>query len=452
MRTRGTLQFAFAPSVARLTYGSKDPCRNQESRNRLLLAWKCYFSGRNCCRQSTARPQGPDLSFICRREQTNVVLRGNLRLFVAPEVNKMRLGRTWLLTAALLLTTCFTCWGQGKRKIIIDQDAAGPAGTDQQSILLLIQSPQTDVLGITVVTGDQWLKAEVAHTLRLLEIIGRTDIPVVVGAEYPLVRRKQETELWEQRYGSVSWVGAWTPRLYHPAEQLGDMPEGLPTAKPSEEDAAHFLVRMVRKFPHEITIYAGGPMTNLALAISIDPDFPKLAKELVFMGASLSPVTNDPEFVNTPRREFNVWFDPEAAHIVFRAPWKKIVCTPVDISVKTKMTTQLIDRLKTVNMPAAQYIGKYGHVYGEYSYVWDELAAAAWLDPSIITAKETRFMDVDLDRGTGYGETLTWTERDRPKIEVQPVEVQVDLDTAKLYQMFVELFSAATPKGDAAAK
>src|ERR1700675_1864088 len=104
----------------------------------------------------------------------------------------MQFGRTRLLIAAMLLMTCLVSWGQGKRKIIIDQDAAGPAGTDQQAILLLIQSPQTEVLGITVVTGDQWLKAEVAHTLRMLELIGRSDIPAVRGAEYPLVRTKEE--------------------------------------------------------------------------------------------------------------------------------------------------------------------------------------------------------------------------------------------------------------------
>src|SRR6202142_4496741 len=213
----------------------------------------------------------------------------------------MRFYRIWFLTAAVLLMTCLTCWGQ-KRKIIIDQDGAGPAGTDQQSILLLIQSPQTEVLGITVVTGDQWLKAEVAHTLRILELIGRTDIPVMPGAEYPLVRRKGETELWEQRYGSVSWIGAWTPRFYHPPDDLGDMPEGKPTTKPADEDAAPFLIRMVHKFPHEITIYEGGPMTNLALAITIDPEFPSLAKELVFMGGSFSPRTEDPEFTSTPTR------------------------------------------------------------------------------------------------------------------------------------------------------
>src|SRR5258708_23235754 len=201
----------------------------------------------------------------------------------------MKAGRVWFCAASFLLLMSLTSWGQEKRKIIIDQDAAGPGGTDQQSMLLLIQSPHTDVLGITVVTGDQWLHAEVAHTLRMLELIGRTDIPVLLGAQYPLVRRQQETEQWEQRYGSVAWLGAWTPRFYHPPDQLGEMPEGKPTTQPVDEDAAHFLLRMVHKFPNQITIYEGGPMTNLALAISIDPQFAGLAKELVFMGASLNP-------------------------------------------------------------------------------------------------------------------------------------------------------------------
>ena len=313
-------------------------------------------------------------------------------------------------------------------------------------MLLLIQSPQTEVLGITVVTGDAWLTAEVAHTLRMLEIIGRTDIPVMRGAEYPLVRRKDETELWQQRYGSITWLGAWTPRFYHPPDQLGEMPEGKPTTKVADEDAPHFLVRMARKYPGEITIYAGGPMTNIALAVAIDPEFPKLVKELVFMGASLDPETEDPEFVNTPRHEFNLWFDPEAAHIMLRAPWKKIVCTTVDISVKTRLTKQLIERVKTSNSPAAQYFGNYSRLFGEYNYLWDELAAVAWLDPTIITKKETRFMDIDLDRGAGYGNVLTWSEKDRPKIEVRPIEIQVDLDLEKFYNTFVDLLSAPTPK------
>jgi len=351
-----------------------------------------------------------------------------------------------LCVAALLWMTGLTAWAQQKRKIIVDQDGAGPGGTDQQSMLLLIQSPQTEVLGLTMVTGDQWLKAEVAHTLRMLELVGRTDIPVVPGAEYPLVRRKGETELWEQRYGFFVWLGAWTPRFYHPHDQLGDMPEGLPTTKPLDEDAAHFMIRMVHKFPHEVTIYEGGPMTNLALAVTIDPEIVGLVKELVFMGASLSPQTDDPEFVNTPRREFNLWFDPEAAHVVLGAPWKKIVCTPVDISAKTRLTTELINRIKAGNSPAARYVGQYARLNGKYNYLWDELAAAAWLDPSIITKTEIRYMDVDLDRGADYGNTLTWSEQDKAKVEVKPVEIQMDLDTEKFYKMFVELLNAETPK------
>jgi len=100
--------------------------------------------------------------------------------------------------------------------------------------------------------------------------------------------------------------------------------EGQPTTKPAAEGAAQFLVRMVRKYPHEVTIYEGGPMTNLALALSLDPQFAELAQGLVFMGGSLNPQTSDPEFINNPRHEFNFWFDPEAAAIVLRAPLRAL--------------------------------------------------------------------------------------------------------------------------------
>ena len=362
----------------------------------------------------------------------------------------MKLGRLWLVAAYLILGTVALS-SQEKQRVIIDQDEAGPGGTDQQATLLLIQSPKVEVLGVTVVTGDAWLNEEVAHTLRTLEIIGRTDIPVLRGAEYPLVRRKEETELWEKRYGAIQWLGAWTPKYYHAPDDLGKMPEGKPTTKASDVDAAHFLVRMVRKYPNEVTIYEGGPMTNLALALTIDPEFPRLAKQLIFMGGSLNPVTNDPEFAN-PRHEFNLWFDPEAAHAVLRAPWKKIVCTPVDVSVKTRLSQDLINRVKAGSSPAAHYIGAYSRLYGEYNYLWDELTAAAWLDPSVITKTETRYMDIDIDQGAGYGNTLTWTERDKPNLELQPVEIQMDLDTEKFYKMFVELLTAPTPGASVSGK
>jgi purine nucleosidase len=359
------------------------------------------------------------------------------------DLSKMTTAKT--LAVGVLLLTSSLGWGQQRRKVIINQDCSGPGGSNLQTLLVMIQSPQVEVLGITVVTGDQWRDEEVAHTLRLLEIIGRTDIPVVPGAAFPLVRKRDEAQLWQQRYGKVAYAGAWDDRWWHEPSVVPQLPEGTPKTKPTEEDAAHFLVRMVHRYPHEITVYEGGPMTNLALAATLDPHFPELAQELVFMGGSLSPHTSDPEFVNNPRHEFNFWFDPEAAHTVLRAAWKKITCTPTDISIRTRLTPNRIRQIEAAGTSAAKYVAKYFQPGPGSDYMWDELAAVAWIDPSIITKLETRFMSVNLDKGAGYGNTMTWAETDPPKIAVQPVEIQVDLDEEKFSRTFVQLMSAPTP-------
>jgi purine nucleosidase len=347
--------------------------------------------------------------------------------------------------AALLLLVSPFAWSQQRRKIIIDEDCSGPAGSNLQTLLVLIQSPQVEVLGITVVSGDQWRDEEVAHTLRLLEIIGRTDIPVVKGAAFPLLRTRKEALQWQETYGKVAYSGAWDDRWWHEPFVVPTLPEGQPAIKAVEEDAAHFLLRMVRKYPREVTIYEGGPMTNLALALTIDPDFAALSQQLVFMGGSLNPQTSDPEFANNPRHEFNFWFDPEAAEIVLRAPWPKIVCTPTDISIKTRLTTEMVKRIEASGTPLAHYLARFFRPGDGNDYMWDELAAAAWIDPSLITKRETRYMGVDTSRGPGYGNTLTWTEKEKPRLSGPPVEIQLDLDTAKFYQMFVSLMSAPTP-------
>jgi inosine-uridine nucleoside N-ribohydrolase len=336
-------------------------------------------------------------------------------------------------------------WAQQRRKIIINQDGSGPGGSNMQTIALLVQSPKVEVLGITVVSGNQWRDEEVAHTLRLLEIIGRSDIPVVPGAAFPLVRRREESQIWQQRFGKVAFAGAWDDRWWHEPFVVPPLPEGSPTTKAANEDAAHFLIRKVHEFPHAVTIYEGGPMTNLALAISIDPQFPELAEQLVFMGGSIAPQTDDAEFVNNPRHEFNFWFDPDAAQVVLRAPWKKIVCTPTDISIKTRLTPEMIKQIDASGTPLARYVARFYQTGQGGEYMWDELAAAAWIDPSLITKRETRYMGVDLDRGAGYGNTITWTKKDKPKIGVQSVEIQDDLDAEKFYRMFIALMSAPTP-------
>jgi purine nucleosidase len=346
-----------------------------------------------------------------------------------------------LLLAAVTLTASPSL-AQQNRKVIIDQDAGGPGGTDMQAILALVNSPLTDVLGITVVTGDQWRDEEVAHTLRLLEIIGRTDIPVLPGAVFPLVNSKEEVALWEKLYGPVNYQGAWNRgKPVHGPWEIPPMREGAPTAKAANEDAAHFLIRMVHQFPHEVTIYEGGPLTNLALAQTIDPEFASLAKELILMGGSIHPVTTDPEFIKTPHREFNLWMDPEASRRVLRSPWARIVVTTVDISVKTRMDKDLIAEIAKATTPTAQYVAK----YAENSYLWDELAAVAWLDPGIITHSTKMYLDVSIDHGSTYGDTLVWASNEPPALHGPLVEVQEDLNKEKFYREFVELMTRPSP-------
>jgi len=345
----------------------------------------------------------------------------------------------------LLLSVASFSFAEPRRKVIINEDCSGPGGSNMQTVALLVQSPQVEVLGITVVSGDQWLDEEVAHTLRLLEIIGRTDIPVVPGAAFPLVRTRPEAQMWQQRYGKVAYAGAWDDRWWHESSVIPPLAEGTPTTEPATEDAAHFLIRMVHKYPHKVTIYEGGPMTNLALAISIDPQLPELAEELVFMGGSLSPASDNPEFVNNPRHEFNFWFDPEAAAIVLRARWRKITCTPTDISLKTHMTAAMVKQIEAAGTPLARYVSKFAMLTPGADIMWDELAAAAWIDPTIITKTESRYMSVDPDQGPGYGNTLTWAANDASHPLARLVNIQDDLDTEKFYQVFVRLMTAPAP-------
>src|SRR6202008_2300823 len=348
------------------------------------------------------------------------------------------------LFAALSGACAFALQAQGKRKVIIDQDAAGPGGTDMQSILALVNSPETQVLGITVLTGDAWRDEEVQHTLRLLEIIGRTDIPVVPGAVFPLVNSKEYIAKWETLHGKLVYKGAWNfarGHAVHGPYEIPPMPEGNPTIKASTEDAGHFLVRMARKYPHEVTIYAAGPMTDLALAIALDPQFPELSKELIVMGGAINPQSDNPEFALSPMHEFNFWMDPEASRAVLHAHWPRVVLTTVDISVKTRMERELIEQVRKSPTPPAQYVAK----YAEPNFLWDELAAVAWLDPTIITKWKKLYVDVDVDHGAGYGNTLVWAPGNQPGLGEVLAEVQDDLDKAKFYKEYVELLTRATP-------
>jgi inosine-uridine nucleoside N-ribohydrolase len=137
--------------------------------------------------------------------------------------------------------------------------------------------------------------------------------------------------------------------------------------------------------------------------------------------------------------------DPEASHAVLHAHWPRFVLTTVDISIKTRMEKNLIAQVAKSNTPAAQYVAK----FAEANYLWDELAAAAWLDPTIITKWQKIYMDVEVDHGASYGDTLAWAPGQQPGMGESLVEVQDDLDKEKFYKEYVDLLTRPTPPAHA---
>jgi purine nucleosidase len=356
-----------------------------------------------------------------------------------------------------LLMMAHAAVGEHRRRVIIDQDAFGPAGSNLQAILMLLQAPDVEVLGITIVSGDGWRDEEVDHTLRLLEIAGRTDVPVVPGAVLPLVNSAARTKAWESLYGKLYYKGAWTEhwpdqgvvrRAPHPTDPnlIPPSPAGTPHIKAAEDVAAEFLVREVRRYPGEVTIIAAGPLTNLALAARLDPRFSSLAQQLVIMGGSFnpSPAHNAfaAEYVNSPRREFNSRWDPEAASLVLHEPWPKITQVPIDPTTKTFFSPEMRERVAHGHAPFAAYIGEFGQGYP----MWDELAVAAWLDPSIVTHSERLLVDVDTSFTAGYGNTLSWPIGEGPGLGEQPVNVVLDIDLEKFEALALDLLSRSAPK------
>ena len=147
-----------------------------------------------------------------------------------------------------------------RRKVIIDQDAFGPAGSNLQAILMLLQAKDVEVLGITIPSGDGWRDEEVSHTLRLLEIAHRTEVPVYPGAVFPLVNTQLRTKRWEELYGQLFYKGAWTevwpkearcaaPPITPTRYLVPPSSAGQPTIKAVQENAASFLSRTVHGFP-----------------------------------------------------------------------------------------------------------------------------------------------------------------------------------------------------------
>jgi purine nucleosidase len=305
-----------------------------------------------------------------------------------------------------------------KRKVIYDQDNSGPFGTDILGTLMILQAENIDVLGITLVTGDAWMKREMAFTLRLLEMMGRTEIPVYAGAELPMLNTQEEWQLRQQLYGGHRldpWMGAFNRASGGPND-IDPLPppyDRFANITAREEHAARFIIKTVRNNPGQVTIYAGGPLTNLALAIALAPDIVPLVPEVVIMGTGFHMFTN----------AFNIFFDPEAARKVLRAGWPRFTIVTVDLAEQIHQGDEIARGRRMIEEIAARGASPISELFQTYAVeplrrdpnmhffrMADEMIAAQVIDPSIFTKSEEMYVDICTSPGPRYGDSMFWAK------------------------------------------
>ncbi|WP_336629762.1 MULTISPECIES: nucleoside hydrolase [unclassified Microbacterium] len=344
-----------------------------------------------------------------------------------------------------------------RRKVILEDDVSGLHLA--QALLLL--APEVEVLGFSAISGNVWRDAALARVCRALEITGRTDVPALAGSVFPLLNSEEATLRWEAAHGRLVWKGAWTrqrvehtdePELNaHAHDHVPDHPLGPATVVTArDEHAALFMLEQTRLHPGEITILATGPMTTLALAQALDSGFASRVKELVHMGGSLNPRQRRPgaragqfarEFAHSPRREFNVRWDPEAARMVMRSPFPKMTMVPIDPSTGTELTADLRGALSKPDTA----LGRAFSWLDVGTPLWDEIASAIWLQPDLITTSAQMYIDVDCDPGAGYGNTLSWAPGYQPGLGEQLQNVVLEVDVAGLERLLIDRLAPATP-------
>lgn len=251
-------------------------------------------------------------------------------------------------------------------KIILDTDI-GTDVDDACALALCLRTSEIDLVGVTVVAGDVDHRGQIA--LRMLETVGRPDVPVALGARNPLIGESH-----------FAW-GGW--------EGKGVVDRFPDTLAPTPVPAWRFLAEKVLGSPGEITVIPVGPLTNIALAIKAFPEFCEAVKEMVVMGGN---ARLGPEPWKTPVREYNVGSDPEASRIVFESgiPLTMVgLDVTFQVSIPREMVTRLRERGDPLGVMVADQLEIYLDVHGrERTYMHDPLAIAYFMDRSLCRAEE----------------------------------------------------------------
>ncbi|MBM2822209.1 MAG: Pyrimidine-specific ribonucleoside hydrolase RihA [Thermoleophilia bacterium] len=297
--------------------------------------------------------------------------------------------------------------------VILDCD---PGHDDAIALLLALASPEIDLLGVTTTYGNQTLEKTTANALRVLELVGRTDVPVAAGADAPL--------------GRDLVVAA------HVHGESGLDGPALPEAKatPASTDAVAFIAELVRTADRPVTLVPTGPLTNIARYL--DERGTDGIARIVLMGGAIA------EGNFTPAAEFNVWCDPEAAARVFSSGLD-VTMIGLDVTHKAVLGREVEERLRAVGRVGSfvAELNVFFSRYHEKTYGWngapihDAVAMAHVIRPGLVETRH-RNVEIELESDLCRGRTVVdlWSRSDR-----RPnAHVAVDLDASAFFDLLVE--------------
>ena len=264
---------------------------------------------------------------------------------------------------------------RSKHTIIFDTD---PGVDDAMALLLALRSPEIEVAGVTSVFGNSNIDATTRNALNLLEFAGRADIPVACGAARPLVNPPGATAEWVHGDDAMGGIG-WT-RVNNPSQRIVDVP------------AAQFIVETVMARPGEITLVAVGPMTNLALALQLEPRIAQTVREVVIMGGNVTALGNV-----SPFAEANIYSDPHAAALLFSASWH-VTMAGLDVTQTVQMGDDYFAAMARSGDPFAGFVSHIVPFYQAFHREWygyehgnidthDPSAIAYLIDPTLFTGE-----------------------------------------------------------------
>lgn len=334
-------------------------------------------------------------------------------------------------------------------KVILDTDM-GYLGDDAYCMYILTQADAAgyiDLLGVTAVGGNEICAVGTNAILNQLEAVGRTDIPVYIGTDIPVMGLR-DLKADQPITGGFQWTGGYrqldnyvSPQQYHDLGELYDESWGYSETEAETLHAAQFMIEQVQKYPGQVTIFAIGACTNVALACMMEPTFAENTAGIVYMGGAIDVPGNA-----NACGEFNWFYDPESTQICLNNDFPYQIVVPHDIASKVLLAKDVFDMMAEKNNTAITQLFL-DRVYPGYeenptrtSYCWDAITAGIFLCPDLITETEMRDMAIDLNRtGYSYANAVTWASGEGP-YESKNVQIVLNIDRDAFWTFVTDLY------------